>query len=347
MITRSTGLVVQSLSTEAVPARQKYAFWKEAVCDLFVGLECSRSGDAPFFGTAQRRVVDWDSTDSVSFIEVASVAQQAARSQKHIRRSADAWLMLLVQTAGPAVLRQAGRTAVLGPGDMVLFDSTRDYDFAFDQPFRQLVLKVPHHRLARRLPPAAAWLGRSISSASPLGGVLAAHLAAVSRSIDSIEPAFRPGLLDRTLDLLAYTFAGLQSTFGDTASTGRRVLLARAMQYVEAHAGDPLLAPGDVAAALGISVGYLHRLFQGVDRSVSGYMREFRLARCREQLGSVLHAGEHVTEIAMRWGFNDMPHFSRVFRQAFGVSPREYRAAAAAARADAEGNAPRIGPGSD
>jgi AraC-like DNA-binding protein len=158
--------------------------------------------------------------------------------------------------------------------------------------------------------------------------VLAAHVAAVSSAIDAIEPAFRSGLVDRTVDLLAYTISSMQSGFGAATSTARRLLLARAMQFIEAHAGDPFLAPADVAEALGISVGYLHRLFQSVDRSVSGYMREYRLGRCREQLASPLHAGEHITEIAMRWGFNDLPHFSRAFRASFGLSPREYRIAA-------------------
>lgn len=325
---RESGMVVQSVSTEGVPARDRYAFWKETVCDLFVGLDCSRTGSGPFHGAAARRTVAWDAKDSVSFIDVASVPQKAVRSQSHIRRSSDAWLMLLVQTAGSAVLRQEGRTATLGPGDLVLFDSTRSYDFVFEHPFRQLVMKVPHHRLARRLPPPAVWIGRPVRSSSPLGAVLCAHLAAVSGAIDAVEPDLRLGLLDRTVDLLAYTFSGLQRGLGDSASTGRRILLARAMQHIESHAQDPRLAPADIAGALGISVGYLHRLFQGVDRSVSGYVREYRLERCRDQLASPLHDGEQITEIALRWGFNDLPHFSRAFRQQFGVSPRAYRAAA-------------------
>ena len=45
-------------------------------------------------------------------------------------------------------------------------------------------------------------------------------------------------------------------------------------------------------------------------------------------MGDDSQAGERITEIALRWGFNDMPHFSRAFRAAFGRSPSEYRQAA-------------------
>jgi AraC-like DNA-binding protein len=60
---------------------------------------------------------------------------------------------------------------------------------------------------------------------------------------------------------------------------------------------------------------------------VGTHIRRRRLERCRAELADPLHAGERVTEIALRWGFNDMPHFSRVFRAAFGASPRDYRSA--------------------
>jgi AraC-like DNA-binding protein len=325
---REEGLIVQTLSTDLLPVRDRYPYWKEAVCDMFVGLDCSRSAEGPFQGSAVRRSVQYDAGECVSFIEVASEPQRAVRSQRQIRRDRDAWLMLLVQTAGPAVLRQCGRTAALGAGDMVLFDSTSAYEFDFGAPFRQLVVKIPHRRLAARLPAPTLWMGRPIAASATLGRVLAAHVAAVSSAIESIPQAVRPGLVDRTVDLIAFTFAGALHDLGDQASTARRVLLVRAVQYADAHIHDPALAPADIAAALGISVGYLHRLFQGVGSSVSAHIRDRRLARCRDQLGSPLHAGEHITEIALRWGFNDLPHFSRAFHARYGQSPRDYRAEA-------------------
>ena len=33
----------------------------------------------------------------------------------------------------------------------------------------------------------------------------------------------------------------------------------------------------------------------------------------------------HIGEIAFAWGFNDLSHFGRVFREHFGMSPRDWR----------------------
>jgi AraC-like DNA-binding protein len=325
---RDAGLTVQRLSTLPLPAREQYQFWSDAVCDVFVGLDCRRDGEGPFFGTVLRRALEIAPGESASFIHVASEPQSAARSPRHIRRASDAWIMLVMQTLGPALLRQDGRSAALGPGDMVLFDSTRPYQFVFDRPFQQLVMKIPHQRLAARLPLPALWLGRPVTAASPLGKVLAAHVSAVSAALETIDPAVRSGLIERTIDLVAFTFTGVVNGDGASASTARRALAARAMQYIDARIDDPALSPARVADTLGISVGYLHRLFQAVEASVSGYIRERRLARCREELASALHAGERISEIALRWGFSDVAHFSRAFRQHYGLTPRDYRAAA-------------------
>jgi AraC-like DNA-binding protein len=42
-------------------------------------------------------------------------------------------------------------------------------------------------------------------------------------------------------------------------------------------------------------------------------------------LSSPILANRHVSEIAFAWGFNDLSHFGRVFREHYGISPRDFR----------------------
>src|ERR1051325_9490793 len=98
------GFLVQHLSTEGLAPREQYSYWKEAVCGIFVGLDCRREGRGTFHSAVVRRTFELDGAGSASFIDVVSEGQSAVRSPRQISRASDAWLMLALQTRGPATL---------------------------------------------------------------------------------------------------------------------------------------------------------------------------------------------------------------------------------------------------
>jgi AraC-like DNA-binding protein len=78
--------------------------------------------------------------------------------------------------------------------------------------------------------------------------------------------------------------------------------------------------------AHGISVRYLHLIFNERDVTVGGRIRLRRLAQCRVTLTNARRE-RSITEIALKWGFSDAAHFSRSFKGAFGISPSAFRRA--------------------
>jgi AraC family transcriptional activator of tynA and feaB len=50
-----------------------------------------------------------------------------------------------------------------------------------------------------------------------------------------------------------------------------------------------------------------------------------RLDRCASDLKAPLLKSRTIGEIAYQWGFSDVSHFSRAFKQRFGATPREWR----------------------
>src|SRR5581483_2092631 len=91
---------------------------------------------------------------------------------------------------------------------------------------------------------------------------------------------------------------------------------------------DPGLTPAQIAAATGISVRHLHRLFGDRGCTVAEWIWQQRLDRCRTDLYHSQASGRSITEIAFSWGFSDSAHFSRCFRKTFGLSPREFKSRA-------------------
>ncbi len=67
-------------------------------------------------------------------------------------------------------------------------------------------------------------------------------------------------------------------------------------------------------------------IFAGEKDSVSSVYPQRRLEEVAHQLTDTRWRGRSICEIAFDWGFNSAPHFSRSFRERYGLSPREYRA---------------------
>ncbi|HEY9356088.1 MAG TPA: helix-turn-helix transcriptional regulator, partial [Arthrobacter sp.] len=78
-------------------------------------------------------------------------------------------------------------------------------------------------------------------------------------------------------------------------------------------------------AAHFISTRHLHNVFHESGTTVATWIRSQRLDGARRELRDPLLAGKPVGAVAARWGFLDAAHFSRTFRDAFGVSPSDWR----------------------
>jgi AraC-like DNA-binding protein len=327
--TGSGALRMQSFSTDTVAARERHAFWKEAIFDAIANVDITCRDEEAFHGCVRWCGVDLDGGKPATLVRAAAMPQIASRGARQLALQRDAFLGVTFQKKGMATIEQAGRTSVLAPGDINLVDATHRYKMTFEDPFEHLVLMIPSERLAPLLPSGGQWRGRVLRGASPLGSVLNAHMDAVAAALGRLDAPSRSALIERTIDLIALAFTDEITRLAGNVGTARRALVLRAMQFVESHLADPALSAARIAAALGISAGYLQHTFQAAGTTVGGHVRRRRLERCRDDIANPQRAGEQIREIAMRWGFADIPHFSRAFKEAFGMAPRDYRAAAA------------------
>lgn len=99
--------------------------------------------------------------------------------------------------------------------------------------------------------------------------------------------------------------------------------LQRIQESLDANLGNEQFSVEELASAVGMSRSQLHRKLTAlIDQPPVEFIRNFRLRRAKE----MLEAGTgNVSEIGFEVGFSSPAYFSKVFKDAFGVSPGEVR----------------------
>jgi AraC-like DNA-binding protein len=98
------------------------------------------------------------------------------------------------------------------------------------------------------------------------------------------------------------------------------------LRYLEQHYRDERLSVKTVAAALGISESYLHRLMAESGESFTETVNRLRLERAKRMLEDPGCDRLRIGEIAFATGFSDFTYFNRLFRRRFGDTPGAFRA---------------------
>lgn len=311
----------ETISTACVERSRRLDYWRDVISSTFVALDCDAPRSEDFAATLSSSALR-----DVQFSTVASRAQHVSRTPHRIRQAPYDYFLLSFQQRGTGRVIQDGRAAALRPGDFALYDTGRPYELVFDEDFEQLVLRVPRAYLARRVVrperlTAIAYSSRSNSSAAVTASFVAALAQQVMHMPDSVSGTFHQALIDVIVGSLA---AGMPADTGATTAN-RLVLRQRIRGYVEQHLAEPELDCGRIAAAHGISVRYLHKLFAEEGASLTEWLWSRRLERARAALESSAATGQSITQVAYDSGFKDPAHFSRAFRARFGVAPSALR----------------------
>lgn len=307
-------------TTDGAPGYRRLALWQDIVCDVYVGLDCTSRLASDFHGTVTHAILG-----KAVCSEVRSTQQRVFRTPSRIARSEAEFVLIALGRHGVGGVVQDGRDTAIHPGEFALYDTTRPYELVFDHAFTQTIFKVPRDMLERRLGGTEALTAVSFGPNSPLQRLAYDFIYRLCQSADQIAEEHAARLSEQAVDLLAMALSERLSTHPLPASTHRSALLYRLKSYIRAHLADPDLSLSATAAALGLSARYVNDLLSDEETSFQRYVLTERLAQCSRDLSSPALAHRQVGEIAFAWGFNDLSHFGRVFRERYGASPREWR----------------------
>jgi AraC-like DNA-binding protein/hemoglobin-like flavoprotein len=166
---------------------------------------------------------------------------------------------------------------------------------------------------------------RMFRAEQKLGGLLESYLRCLARLDGRLARTEGPQLIEHFCGLLAISMQVSVRSPPQAKARARSSQLDSIRDCLEQHLGDPTLSPESVSTRFGISTRYLHKLHSDQGQSFSRWLLQRRLERFRRELDDPVLGERSIAELALSCGFNDLTHFGRCFRAAYGLSPREWR----------------------
>lgn len=233
--------------------------------------------------------------------------------------------LVSLQVEGHATVRQDEREALLGPGDFALYDSSRPYHLSLEAGSEQIVLRLPANALLSAVRELGRWTATRVLSEHIEGLLMVEMIRTLWRDYETLEPATRLAVSNGAVNLVIAGLHTLAPADATAASDASFAHLERIKRLVDTQLSDPDLTVGSIARQLGLSSGHLHRVFKSEAVPLAHYIWLRRLEACSRDLLDPRLSSRSIGEIAYRRGFKDAAHFSRSFKDRFGISPREWR----------------------
>ncbi|GLB63838.1 transcriptional regulator [Dietzia sp. NCCP-2495] len=315
-----SGATARTVCTRGLSASEGREQWREALESTF----CEMDVKWPRRDTGFSADLSSSDIDVLHLSRVRADPHRVTRSPAMVGTDQRDDLLLLLAVGGELTVSQRDRSVTLSDGSFSMVDAAAPFIVEGRTEFDQIVLHMPRALLAARLPDdtLVSSLGVGQCGATGLGGMLSRFLVDLSQTNDNLSDGALATTASTVLDLLATTVGERVPTHNPTARGHRRDLLRVQHEMIRTlHLPGRGLA--EISADLGMSVRYVHKLFEITEFTPRGFLTEERLKRARWLL---VDSDRSVAEVGALVGYRDVSHFSRAFSSRFGTSPSRFRA---------------------
>lgn len=315
--TTSVPAGVQTWSTQDARRNEATDAWEDALGASYGRWDVDRAAPPGFSASLRKRAFG-----ALRVVECECDPCSGQRLPQVVGREAQAFIGVQITRSGSERFHLGGEALSVGAGDLVIWTSEQPSAFTVLERLHKVSLVLPLADVQKRLPRSSRFTGTVLDSRRGIGAVLYSHVDSLARQLDLFTDDDQAAVERATLELLCAALShGIEAP--------SRGLAARYLKQLQDHAlrnlQDEALSPASIAAANHMSPRYVHQLFAQCGVSVSAWIREQRLERCREALESPAHRHSAVADIAYAWGFTDPAHFARIFKSRYGASPTAWR----------------------
>jgi AraC family transcriptional regulator, positive regulator of tynA and feaB len=300
------------LCTDKTPVRERFGLWREGARHL-LGVVADAPQDQNFSGRAFIR-----SSGSFRFVTSESTGFRAGWGRAD-GPHAD-YYSILLQLGGQTIATRGDEAVALEAGEFGFCDGRhRRLNAQFGG--RYAIAMLPRAMLERRAP----WL-----RTGPLTKLERNVRFSESARLHMMElTSDRAALSESQAALLVDSFCNLLALASAEGLPLRRMegelQMEALLAFCRQNLHDADLSPQQAADHLGISVRTLHSRFRQTGQSFGHWLLASRLEGCSVALRDANQKALNISELAWRWGFNDLSYFNKAFRAQFDMTPGEWR----------------------
>jgi len=286
-------------------------------CDLYArGADIERT-NAPFFA----RVRSWRLDRTILFArEYGGICH---RRRERVESDGFDHFTLNHVVAGELFAGPDGKAMSIKPGESLLIDTSEPAETGADHVVL-ITVSLARDSVRAAVGDVEGLHGYLIGASE--GGLLGAMLRALVEQMPHLPFVAHAAVTRTLIDLLSVAINPYGSGARSEFYRLEHVRYESVRRLIEANVGAPDFSIQDITNATGISRAGLYRLFESCG-GVNRFIQMCRLQQLRDRLDNRAFDAMSLAELAPRLGFSDESHASRLFKQAFGITPGAYRAA--------------------
>ncbi|MGX5736725.1 helix-turn-helix domain-containing protein [Bosea thiooxidans] len=303
---------IVSLNTSTAPASLRPDYWAQAL-----GTLCGRLRVDSFRAGTVDGHIDYAAIWRLRLCQIEVSQHRIAHPASGTEPGAQPVVKVLFQTYGTSLFEQDGRRLIVSPGDCLLYDVSRPHVITSPALTKHHVVIMPRSLVEQRGMPPGPLYAQQHSARE--GAARLAHDFVISafNQAPTLTPACELQVAEALLHLVLLPFFS-EAPF---KRSGREALTSRIKALIRENLSDPDLSIEQLSAALDCTKRYLHMSFAEEGTTITGYIWQKRLERCREELEFGPKSGKTLTDIAFSWGFSSSSHFTHLFKKRYGIPP--------------------------